>query len=332
MKKNPLCELLGIRHPIIQAPMNWISGAKLVAAVSNAGCLGTLGPNAGAKTITRDVALTGENLRTQIKAVRSLTKNPFAVNIPIGTSDQHPYADRFVQVALEEGITVAIVSAGSPARYTSRLKEAGVKVLHTISTAAHAKKANAAGVDAVICIGFEAGGHNGFSQLTTLALIPMVADAVRIPIVAGGGICDGRGLLAALALGADGVYMGTRFMVTQESDSHPRVKETVLKAEDVCTVDLHKDKTLTRVLRNSFSEEYLQMLGKAGSKESDDFSREHSPYHSLVLGDCENAEIPCGQGAGLIGSLVSTAELIQGIVNEIPHTLKRVQDRLISFS
>lgn len=312
--------------------MNWISGARLAGAVSNAGGLGTLGPNAGAKIITPDAALTGERLRTQIRTVRGITRNPFAVNIPIGRPDQHQYADRFAQVVLEEGVTVAIVSAGSPTRYTNRLKEAGVKVLHTISTAGHAKKASEAGVDGIICVGFEAGGHNGFTQLTTFSLIPMVANVVNIPIVAGGGIFDGRGLLAALALGADGVYMGTRFMLTHESDSHPRVKEAVLRAENACTVSIPKDKMATRVLKNSFAEEYLQRRGIAGFKGPDDVTGAHSPYHSLVLGDSEHAELPCGQCAGSIDSLASAAQLIQDMAKEISLSLERVEDRLACFS
>jgi enoyl-[acyl-carrier protein] reductase II len=328
MEKNPLCKLLGIRYPIIQAPMNWVSGADLAAAVSNAGGLGTLGPNAGAKTITRDVALTGERLRTQIRAVRSRTGNPFAVNIPIGERARHPYAERFVQVALEEGITVAIVSAGSPGRYTGRLKEAGVKVLHTVSTSAHARKASEAGVDAVICVGFEAGGHNGFGGITTFALIPMVANAVKIPIVAAGAICDARGLLAALALGAHGVYMGTRFMATYEADAHPRIKEAVLRAEDACTVSIPGENMVTRALRNGFTEAYLKKKGVEGAAGPDNSMGEHPLYDALVRGDSEYAEIPCGQGAGLIDNLVSAAKLIQDMADQIPIDLVRLQDKL----
>jgi len=150
-KKNRLCTLLGIRYPIIQAPMNWVSGARLVAAVSNAGGLGTLGPNAGAKIVTHDVTLMGERLRGQIKEVKSLTKNPFAVNIAISEGEWRQYSQRSVEVILEEEVTVAIVSAGSPMDYTKKLKDAGIKVLHAVSTVSHAKKAEGVGVDAVIC-------------------------------------------------------------------------------------------------------------------------------------------------------------------------------------
>jgi enoyl-[acyl-carrier protein] reductase II len=331
MEKNALCEFLDIRYPIIQAPMNWISGPALVAAVSNAGGLGTLGPNAGAKTITADVKLTGERLRSQIRAVKTLTEKPFAVNIPIGTKEQHKYADRFLEVVLEEGIAVAIVSAGSPARYTKKLKELGIKVLHVVSTAAHARKAEEAGVDVLICGGFEAGGHKGFDDLTIFTLIPMVAGVAKIPIVAGGGICDARGLLAALSLGADGVYMGTRFMATFESDSHSRVKEAVLRAEDACTVCVPRGQTMVRELKNNFTDKYLRMVKTSGPEELDDFVQEHSAYHALVLGDCEYSGLPCGQGAGIIGELVSASAVIEEMAKGVSSALTRLQGKLSNF-
>jgi len=225
MGENRICELLGIRYPIIQAPMNWVSGADLVAAVSIAGGLGTLGPNTGADSITLDVELTGERMRDQIKKVRQRTDAPFAVNIVAGFGEALKYSRKVVEVVIEEAVPAAIVSVDRPDTYTRVLKDAGIKVLHAISTARHGKKAQEAGVDAVICEGFEAGGHKGFTELTTLVLTPMVADAVSIPVVTGGGIGDARGVLAALALGADGIYMGTRFMVTRESKATPASKK-----------------------------------------------------------------------------------------------------------
>lgn len=181
MGKNRICELLGIRYPIIQAPMNWVSGADLVAAVSSAGGLGTLGPNAGADHITEDVGLTGERMRAQIRKVRKRTQEPFAVNIVVGFGEDVRYSRKMVDVIVEERVPVAIVSVGRPDVYTQELKDAGIKVLHAVSTPRHAKKAEKAGVDAVICEGYEAGGHKGFTELTTLVLTPMVADAVNIP-------------------------------------------------------------------------------------------------------------------------------------------------------
>jgi NAD(P)H-dependent flavin oxidoreductase YrpB (nitropropane dioxygenase family) len=333
MKRNRICELLGIRYPIIQAPMNWLSGADLVAAVSSAGGLGTLGPNVGAKTITRDAAVTAERLRSQIRKVRSLTTAPFAVNIVIGeTEEERQYSQKCVEVVLEEGIGVVIVSVGSPDAYTRVLKDNGVRVLQAISTQRHAEKAEAAGVDGVICLGFEAGGHKGLTELTTMVLVPMVVDAVRIPVVAGGGIGDARGALAALALGADGVYMGTRFMVTHEADAHPRVKEAVVKSEDACTVSVPKEIMLARDLRNRFTQKYLEMRAAgASSEELRDFVNEHSLYYSLVLGDYEDSEVNCGQIAGLIRSVASAAEVIEGIAGGVSSALEGLQNKLSAF-
>jgi enoyl-[acyl-carrier protein] reductase II len=332
MGRNRLCELLNIRYPIIQAPMNWVSGAKLAAAVSHAGGLGTLGPNAGAKTIVPDVDLIGERLRGQIKMVRDLTKNPFAVNIAIGVGDERRYSQRCVEVAISEGVPVAVVSVGSPDVYTKVLRDAGIKVLHAISTVTHARKAEGGGVDGVICEGFEAGGHKGFTELTTFVLIRMVAEAVKIPIVAGGGICDARGLLAALALGADGVYVGTRFMATVESDSHQAVKEAVVNADDACTVSLPKAMMLVRDLRNQFTQKYTEMKAAGAPwEELKKFINEHSQYHSQVLGNSQDSEICCGQDAGLIKSVIGAAEVIQGMVNGIPSALADLQRRLTVF-
>jgi enoyl-[acyl-carrier protein] reductase II len=312
--------------------MNWVSGARLVAAVSNAGGLGTLGPNAGAKTIIPDVAIAGERLRSQIKMVKDLTKNPYAVNIAIGRREDRQYSQRCVDIAINERVPVAVVSVGSPDVYTKMLKEAGIKVLHAISTANHARKAETVGVDGVICEGFEAGGHKGFTEITTFVLIRMVAGAVKIPIVAGGGICDAHGVLAALALGADGVYIGTRFMVTVESDSHPRVKEAVLNADDACTVSIPKDIMLARDLRNEFTRKYLEMKAAGVPlEELNEFVNQHSQYHAQVVGDSQESEICCGQNAGLIKSLVGAAEVIQDMVNGIPSTLAEFQRRLTAF-
>lgn len=332
MAKNRICGLLGIRYPIIQAPMNWVSGADLAAAVSNAGGLGTLGPNAGADSITTDVTLTGERLRGQIKKVKSLTKEPFAVNIAIGVGDSQRFSKRCVEVVIEEGVPVVIVSVGRPDVYTKDLKKAGIKVFHAISTAKHAQKAEEAGVDAVICEGYEAGGHKGFTELTTLVLTPMVVDAVKIPVIAGGGIGDARAVMAVLALGADAVYMGTRFMITKESDSHDRVKEAVVKGEDACTVSVPKEYMLARDLRNAFTQKYLEMKAKGASpKELNDFLNSHSQYHAQHLGDAEGAELCCGQVAGLINRVESAEEVIQGIVDKIRPRFEELKEKMTAF-
>lgn len=332
MAKSRICELVGIRYPIIQAPMNWVSGASLAAAVSNAGGLGTLGPNAGADSITADVELTGERLREQIKKVMSLTRAPFAVNVPIGVGDGMKYSKKCVEVVIEEAVPVVITSVGGPNVYTKTLQSAGIKVFHAVSTPKHAKKSEAIGVDAVVCEGFEAGGHKGFTELTTMVLTPMVADAVKIPVITGGGICDGRGVLATLALGADAVYLGTRFMVTQESESHQNVKEAIVRAEDVCTVSVPKEFMLARDLSNTFTREHLEMRKSGASAEAlGAFLDDHSQYPGQHLGDADNAEVCCGQVAGLIGDVPAAEEVINDIIKNLFSVLEEVKQKLADF-
>jgi enoyl-[acyl-carrier protein] reductase II len=332
MGQNRICELLGIQYPIIQAPMNWVSGADLVAAVSEAGGLGTLGPNSGAKKITPDVELTGERMRDQIRKVRGLTRAPFAVNIVAGFGEDLKYSKKVVEVVIEEAVPVAIVSVGRPDTYTGILKEAGVKVLHAISTARHGRKAEEVGVDAVICEGFEAGGHKGFTELTTLTLTPMVVDAVSVPVVTGGGIGDARGVLAALALGADGIYMGTRFMVTRESESHTRVKEAIVKGQDACTISVPKDRMLARDLANNFTREYMQMkLAGASPEELNNYLKQHSQYEAQQLGQADEAEICCGQVAGMITEVQSAGEVMNNVLENLSGRFEELKHRLATF-
>jgi enoyl-[acyl-carrier protein] reductase II len=310
--------------------MNWVSGANLVAAVSNAGGLGTLGPNAGSKDITLDVELTGERMRAQIRKIKKLTQAPFAVNIVAGFGEALTYSKKVVDVVIEEQVPVAVVSVGRPETYTQILKDAGIKVMHAISTARHGKKAEAVGVDAVICEGYEAGGHKGFTELTTFVLTPMVADAVSIPVVAGGGIGDARGVLAALALGADGIYMGTRFMATRESESHSNVKEAIVRGRDACTVSIPKDFMIARDLANSFTAEYLEMR-QAGATplELNAYLNEHDQYQSQYMGQANEAEICCGQVAGLISEVHDAGEVMRDVVENISSCFEGLKQKLV---
>lgn len=334
MTHNRLCELLGIEYPIVQAPMNWITGADLAAAVSNAGGLGTLGPNAGMTTITTDVVETGERLRQQIRKVKELTNKPFAVNFPIGMEGVEgeggrKYSQQCVQVAIEEGIPVAITSVGSPNVYTENLKNAGIKVLHAVSTAGQAKKAADLGVDGVVCEGYEGGGHKATTELTTMTMIPMTADIVDIPIVAAGGIADARGMVAALALGADGVYIGTRFIATHECDAHPKVKQAIIDGTDACTVSVKKWIVAGRDLRNNFTQTFTQMQEQgAPVEELYQYLGEHTMYQALVQGDIEEGELPCGQNAGIITGLTSAADVIQSIITDLPSVTEKMQSKL----
>jgi len=332
MIKNLIGKLVGIRYPLIQAPMNWVSGAELAAAVSNAGGLGTLGPNAGVDAITEDFELTGERLREQIRKVRKLTSKPFAVNIPIGVGEGMKYSKKCVEVVIEEAVPVVITSVGGPNVYTKVLHDRGIKVFHAVSTPRHAKKAEEIGVDAVVCEGYEAGGHKGFTELTTLVLTPMVVDAVKIPVITGGGIGDARGVLAALALGADAVYMGTRFMATKESESHQNVKDAIVRAKDVCTVSVPKDFMLARDLSNGFTNQYLAMRKSGASAEAlRAFLAEHSQFSGQHLGDVENAEIHCGQVAGLIDSAPGAADVISGIIQNMSSVMEEAKRKLAAF-
>ena len=229
-------------------------------------------------------------------------------------------------------IAVAVVSVGRPDIYTPVLKNAGIKVLHAISTARHARKAEKAGVDAVICEGYEAGGHKGFTELTTFVLTPMVADAVSIPVITGGGIGGARGVLAALVLGADGIYMGTRFMATQESDSHIHVKEAIVSGEDVCTVSVPKDHMLARDLINNFTKEYLRL--KKGGVESGDVNNyldQHSQYRSQHLGEADVAEICCGQVAGLITEVKNAGDVMNDVVESLGPRFEELKRKVADF-
>jgi len=339
-----LTELLGIKYPIIQAPMNWISGADLVAAVSNAGGLGTLGPNAGQKVPSLDPVEVKRRLVAQVHKVRGLTDKPFAINITAATNPLYkPFADAFMETAVEEHVAAAIVIMGSPALYTAKLHDAGVKVLHCVTRPEQAIKAEKAGVDGIVTEGFEGGGHLGTEDLTTMTLVPQVAKAVNLPVIAGGGIADGRGLMAALSLGAEGVYMGTRFLATLESDAHPKFKEAVLRAEGACTIThgIKMGGGVTRALKNDFISKYLEAeLAGATAEELyklySDYSKENNGfaglatysrlYHAFVDGDVEQGVPAAGQVSGLIGELKSAAQVIEDIMKEAHLILDRLNN------
>lgn len=353
MKKTKICELLGIEYPIISASMAWINSAEFVAAVSNANGMGTLGPNGGQTTLTRDPVETAERVRNQIKKIRSLTDKPFAVNFAIGMGKDRVYSNNCVRVGIEERIPVAIVSEGSASVYTDMLHKAGIKVIHVIHTVKHAKSAAARGVDAVITSGTEGGGHSGFEQLTIFAITPQVVDAVDIPVIAGGGVTDGHGIVSAMALGAEGVYMGTRFIATKECPVHENYKQAILQADDTSTVSIAHgpgrsatvgDRTSVegartetespfpeerrgsvRMIYNRFVQEIYDMEARGASVDevqaylnSSYQGREDcNRYMAAALyGDMENSMVAAGQGVGLIRSVPTCDELIRQLVEE----------------
>ena len=350
--RTRITELLGIQYPIIQASMAWITDAELAAAVSEAGGLGTIGPNAGNNAVTTGVAETGERLREQIKKCRERTDKPFAVNFVVGVIGwDRDFSDRCVEVGIEEQVPVAIVSQGNPMVYTQRLKQAGMKVIHVCSTVRHVSKAEELGVDAVIASGTEGGGHAGFDQITTVCLVPQAADAVKIPVIAGGGIVDARGLMGALSLGAEGVYMGTRFMATRECPTHPNVKRAILEATDTSTMAIRHGSPVPakdqkrgdrgfveerrgslRMLVNDFAKQILAEKGGAISFEealntpdtSDQHSESNRTVSAFVHGDLENNTITAGQGAGMINDIPSCRELIARMVGQTRPILERL--------
>ena len=308
MKRTKICDLLGIEYPIIQGGMTWIANAELAAAVSNAGALGIISPNAGMK-LEGDVM---ECQRSQIRKVKSLTDKPFGVNLPV----QIPEIEKLIAVLVEEGVKVVTSSAGSPALYTTRLKEAGVKVLHVVASVRHAKSAERNGVDAVIAEGYEAGGHNGMDELTTMVLVPQVVDAVSIPVVAAGGIYDARGFVAALALGAEGVQIGTCFVATHECVAHQNFKEAIVEATDTGTVITGRKLGPARILKGGFATTILELEGKGATAE------ELLVFIGLARsrigeldGDLAEGEAYCGAIAGMINEIVGAGDVVKRIVD-----------------
>lgn len=309
MLQTRLCELLGIRYPIIQGGMAWLGTAELVAAVSEAGGLGVIGCG----------NCSGDWLRQQIKATRERTDKPFGVNIMLLS----PYVKECLEVVVAEKIKVVTTGAGNPAVYIRELKEAGIKVLPVISSVALARRLERAGADGVIAEGMESGGHIG--ETTTMALVPQVVDAVNIPVVAAGGIADGRGLAAALALGAQGVQMGTRFICSQECIAHPRFKEKIVAAGDRATIVTGN--TIghpVRCLENKFARQFLEMEKTGVSPEELDRLGAGKLYLGVIEGDTEGGSLMAGQIAGLIRDVKPVAEIIQEIMTQAEEVIARM--------
>ena len=309
MKKTRLCDLLGIEYPIIQGGMVWIANAELAAAVSNVGGLGLISPTAGMSRNGDQV----KNLKKQIEIAKNLTSKPFGVNLPILNNRQ---IEELVTTVIDAKVKVVVTAAGNPALYTSRFKEAGIKVLHLVAAVRHAQSAEKRGVDAVIAEGYEAGGHNGLDELTTFTLVPQVVDAVAIPVVAAGGIADARGVAAALALGADGVQMGTLFVATRECAAHQNFKEAILKASDVDTAITGRKLGPTRILKNEVASKILEMeAAGASAEELLAFIGSSRSRTGQFEGDLANGEAYCGSIAGMIKEIKSVADVMRNIID-----------------
>jgi enoyl-[acyl-carrier protein] reductase II len=293
--------LFGIEYPIIQAGMVWVSGARLAAAVSDAGGLGLIGAG----------SMKPELLREHIRKARTLTDNPIGVNIPLLRGD----AADLVAASIEEGLRIVFTSAGHPGKHIGALKDAGCTVVHVVSNVRQALKAQDSGCDAVVAEGFEAGGHNGVEEITTMCLIPLVADAVQIPVIAAGGIADGRTMLAAIALGAEAVQIGTRFAATAESSAHETFKRLILEAGDGATVLTMKRVAPVRLLRTPFALRALAAEAAGGSKEELaallDTKRE---MRGMFEGDLEEGEFEAGQCAALVTELLPAGDVVRDLM------------------
>jgi len=301
--ETSITKLFNIKYPIIQGGMVWNSGWKLASAVSNAGGLGLI----GAGSMYPDV------LREHIQKCKKATNKPFGVNVPM----LYPNLEEIIQIIIEEGVKIVFTSAGNPKTWTSYLKEKGITVVHVVSSVKFALKSEAAGVDAIVAEGFEAGGHNGREETTTLTLIPMVKEKLKIPVIAAGGIGSGRGMLAAMVLGADGVQMGSRFVASEESSAHINFKEEVVNTQDGDTYLTLKELAPARLIKNQFFNE-LQELYK--QKPTVDQIKEKlgrgRAKKGMFEGDLEQGELEIGQVAGLIHEIKPVAEIVKEIVED----------------
>ena len=299
--KTRLTELLGTEYPIIQGGMAWVAEHHLAAGVSEAGGLGLIGA----------ASAPGEWVREQVRKAKALTQKPFGVNIML----MSPYADEVAKIIVEEGVQVVTTGAGSPEKYMSMWKEAGIKVIPVVASVALARRMERCGADAVVAEGMEAGGHIGES--TTMALVPQVADAVEIPVVAAGGIADGRGIAAAFMLGAQGVQMGTCFVVTKESQVHENYKKCIIKAKDIDTrVTGRSTGHPVRAIRNQMTREYLRREQEGASFEELENLTLGGLRKAVVEGDVVSGSVMSGQIAGLVKEELSCKELIQKLVRE----------------
>ncbi len=300
---NRIKKLFGIKYPIIQGGMIWNSGYKLASAVSNAGGLGLIGAG----------SMYPEVLREHIQKCKKATTKPFGVNVPM----LYPNIEEIMQIIVDEGVKIVFTSAGNPKTWTSFLKERGIIVVHVVSSSKFALKAQEAGVDAVVAEGFEAGGHNGREETTTLTLIPMVKENISIPLIAAGGIATGKGMLAAMVLGADGVQMGSRFAASTESSAHTDFKKTILETQEGETLVTLKELAPVRLIKNKFFhdvqeayancasiEDLKTLLGRARAK------------RGMFEGDLVEGELEIGQIAGLIHDILSVETIIGNVIAE----------------
>jgi len=305
---NRITKLFGIDYPIIQAGMIWASGWRLASAVSNAGGLGMIGSG----SMYPDV------LKEHIRKCKSATSRSFGVNVPL----LYPDIDKHIQTCIEEGVKIIFTSAGNPKTWTSVLKERGITVVHVVSSSKFARKAEEAGCDAVVAEGFEAGGHNGREETTTMVLIPSVVNAVKVPVLAAGGIVNGRQMLAAMVMGAEGIQVGSRFVASEEASSHVEFKKAVIHSQEGDTILTMKQLTPVRIIKNKFSQEVSDaelrgatidelktILGRARAKKG------------MFEGNLEEGELEIGQASALVRDILPAAEIVKNVWQEFQEAL-----------
>ena len=309
---NRICQLFQIKYPIIQGGMIWCSGWQLASAVSNAGGLGLIGAG----------SMYPEILDEHIQKCKKATDAPFGVNLPL----LYPNIEEHIQTIIKHKVPIVFTSAGNPSTWTKILQNEGIKVVHVVSSVKFAQKAEAAGVDAIVAEGFEAGGHNGRDETTTLCLIPMVKKAVKLPILAAGGIASGSAMLAVMNLGADGVQIGSRFAASIESSAHQNFKEAVIAAEEGSTLLTLKELTPVRLLKNPFFEQ-VQAAYAAGSStdELKNLLGRGRAKKGMFEGDLNEGELEIGQIAGSFEEILSAEQIIKEIVTQYNHTLTKQQ-------
>jgi enoyl-[acyl-carrier protein] reductase II len=298
---NKITQLFKIKYPIIQGGMIWSSGHKLASAVSNAGGLGLIGAG----------SMYPEVLREHIQKCKKATDKPFGVNVPM----LYPNIEEIMKIIAEENVKIVFTSAGNPKTWTSFLKDKGITVVHVVSSSVFALKAQEAGVDAVVAEGFEAGGHNGREETTTFTLIPMVKENIKIPLIAAGGIASGRGMLAAMVLGADGVQVGSRFAASVESSAHENFKNKIIETKEGETQVTLKELAPVRLIKNKFYQDVQQLYTKCPTKEelSELLGRARAK-HGMFEGDLDEGELEIGQIAGLIHDIKPAAEIISEMI------------------
>jgi len=309
--ENKICKLFNIKHPVIQAGMIWNSGWKLASAVSNSGGLGLI----GAGSMYPDV------LREHIQKCKRATSKPFGVNVPM----LYPNIVEIMDIIIEEGVSIVFTSAGNPKTWTSWLKERGVTVVHVVSNVKFALKAEDAGVDAIVAEGFEAGGHNGRDETTTLTLIPMVKQVIKIPLIAAGGIATGRGMLATMILGADGVQIGSRFVASEESSAHQKFKDVVVNVQDGDTQLTLKELAPVRLVKNKFYNDLQELYKSSPSvNQLKELLGRARAKKGMFEGDLEEGELEIGQVAGLIDKIQPAAEILNEILLEFDEAKKEI--------